>query len=310
MVLCICTIGLLVLPVATIESTNDAKNIQPLNIVGDILIRSVLVCSLSLLPSLLLKHKAISLQQDLDMKSLFVRNVSHEIRTPLNIAVVGLDVLYRARMRSHDPNKEEEEMLEEIMDSCKVAVTILDDLLSYEKISTGALHLERAPVRLAKLVKSAAALFRIQARGKGVILKVLEHDDVIDDSVEVDVDAGKITQVLRNFISNAIKFTPEGGVVQVKAFRRMKLSKREAVVQVVDSGVGMTEAQLGRIFNDIVQYNANELQGGGGSGIGLWYISINFSFHLFNEFLQGFEENHGPPQWFGISLLRGTGSWM
>ena len=164
-------------------------------------------------------------------------------------------------------------------------------------------------MRLAKLVKSAAALFRIQARGKGVILKVLEHDDVIDDSVEVDVDAGKITQVLRNFISNAIKFTPEGGVVQVKAFRRMKLSKREAVVQVVDSGVGMTEAQLGRIFNDIVQYNANELQGGGGSGIGLWYISINFSFHLFN-ILQGFEENHGLPQWFDIGLLRGTGSWM
>ena len=150
-------------------------------------------------------------------------------------------------------------------------MSILDDLLAYEKISTGALNLERAQVKFVRLIRASAALFRIQARGKGIALRVLENPNAIDDSVVVDVDAGKVTQVLRNFISNAIKFTPEGGTVQVQAFKRLQHNKPVVVVQVIDSGVGMNDAQLKRIFRDIVQFNANELQEGGGSGIGLWY---------------------------------------
>lgn len=150
-------------------------------------------------------------------------------------------------------------------------MTILDDLLSYEKISTGALNLERSPVKVARLVRSAASLFRVQARGKAIALRVLEDPNSVDDSVLVEIDPGKVTQVLRNFISNAIKFTPEGGTVRVLAFQRSVRSRHEVVVQVVDSGVGMTQDQLVRIFRDVVQFNANELQQGGGSGIGLWY---------------------------------------
>ena len=127
---------------------------------------------------------------------------------------------------------------------------------------------------MARLVRSSALLFRIQARGKSISLKVLEDPDSIDESVFAEIDAGKITQVLRNFISNAIKFTPEGGTVQVRAFQRTVEFRREVVIQVVDSGVGMTPEQLGRIFRDIVQFNVNELQQGGGSGIGLWYRYI------------------------------------
>ena len=151
-----------------------------------------------------------------------------------------------------------------------VAVTILDDLLSYEKLSTGVLHLDLLPVKMARLVRSAASLFRIQARGKGIELKVMEEPDSIDESVVAEIDAGKITQVLRNFISNAIKFTPERGTVQVRAFQRHVEFQREVVIQVIDSGVGMTQEQLGKIFKNIVQFNVNELQQGGGSGIGLW----------------------------------------
>ena len=151
-----------------------------------------------------------------------------------------------------------------------MAVTILDDLLSYEKLSTGVLHLDLLPVKIRRMVRSAASLFRIQARGKGILLKVMEEADSIDESVVAEIDAGKITQVLRNFISNAIKFTPEGGTVEVRAFLRTVVNKREVVIQVIDSGVGMTQDQLGKIFKNIVQFNVNELQEGGGSGIGLW----------------------------------------
>lgn len=108
----------------------------------------------------------------------------------------------------------------------------------------------------------------------------MEESDSIDDSIIAEIDAGKITQVLRNFISNAIKFTPEGGTVQVRAFQRTVECKREVVIQVIDSGVGMTSDQLGRVFREIVQFNVNDLQQGGGSGIGLWYNKITSSLIL------------------------------
>ena len=118
-ILGLCTFGFFISPLASVGSSNDTRDVIPLNIVGDILIRSIMACSLALIPSILLKRKALFLQQDLDLKSLFVRNVSHEIRTPLNIAVVGLDILRRTRLKSNDRNPEEEEMLDEIIDSCK-----------------------------------------------------------------------------------------------------------------------------------------------------------------------------------------------
>ena len=187
--------------------------------------------------------------------------------------MVGLDILRRSK--SHSPNNDDDiEVIEQVMDSCKVAVTILDDLLAYEKVSAGALVLDKAEVNVVNFIRTAAALFNIQARGKSITLSVLEEEDSISENVYFDVDFGKMTQVIRNYISNAIKFTPENGVIKINAFERrtsLPIGESERVViQVIDSGVGMTKEQQCRIFNDIVQFNANQLQGGGGSGIGLW----------------------------------------
>ena len=175
------------------------------------------------------------------------------------------------RSPKHD---DEIEVIDQVMDSCKVAVTILDDLLAYEKISSGALVLDKSEVNVTNFIRTAASLFNIQARGKNITLSVLEGRGSPSEEVYVDIDFGKMTQVLRNYISNAIKFTPENGIVKIIAFeRRTSLpigNSERVVIQVIDSGVGMTKEQLSRIFNDIVQFNANALQGGGGSGIGLW----------------------------------------
>jgi CheY-like chemotaxis protein len=159
------------------------------------------------------------------------------------------------------------EMIEEILASCQVAVTILDDLLAYEKLSSNALKMDYDNVNVHKLIKDCADLFDIQARGKLVKLSVLENSNVIPFDSIIYADAGKITQVLRNFISNAIKFTPTNGFVEITAFES---AEGNAVIQVIDSGAGMTPAQVEKIFNEIVQFDVNKLQGGGGSGIGLW----------------------------------------
>jgi hypothetical protein len=262
------------LPVALIFGTtlsiftgDDFSNLgssSPRFVCGRLIIQCFLSCTLALVPSLFLKHKAYSLQLDLDLKSLFVRSVSHEIRTPMNIALCGLDVLLRSRLKAGNRDTEEEDIIVEIIDSCKVAVTILDDLLSYEKVSTGVLTLDKAPVPVAAFLKASAALFNIQARSKEISMTVLDGMDAIRDDVEIDIDYGKMTQVIRNFISNAIKFTPVGGNIQLNAYERPDkedATRNIVVIQVIDSGNGMTPVQLSKIFSEIIQFDANKLQG-------------------------------------------------
>ena len=152
-----------------------------------------------------------------------------------------------------------------------MAVTILDDLLSYEKLSKGVLQIETAPVQVMSFLHSTVSLFDIQARNKNIRLIVQDETSTGSDPLLFCVDHGKMTQVLRNLISNAIKFTPENGQVQIVAFERSnKASKPSVIIRVADSGAGMTREQMKKLFKHIVQFNANKLQGGGGSGIGLW----------------------------------------
>ena len=177
--------------------------------------------------------------------------------------MVGLDVLQRTRRgRSSHTSNEDEELIEEIKDSCKIAVTILDDLLTYEKIDSGILALDISAVNVGALIRSTASLFNIQARAKNLRLKVLENRDAIGDDLEFEVDAGKIAQCLRNYISNAIKFSKEGGVVLVNVFESAGRSggDKAVIIQVVDSGVGIEASNIGKLFHEIVQFDVNKLQ--------------------------------------------------
>ena len=153
-----------------------------------------------------------------------------------------------------------------------MAVTILDDLLSYEKLSKGVMQIEAAPVQVMSFLHSAVSLFEIQARNKNIRLIVQDETGTdSDDPLHFCVDHGKMTQVLRNLISNAIKFTPENGQVLIVASERPnKTAGLSVVIRVVDNGAGMTKDQMNKLFKHVIQFNANKLQGGGGSGIGLW----------------------------------------
>jgi CheY-like chemotaxis protein len=158
------------------------------------------------------------------------------------------------------------QLIDEIEDSTKIAVTILDDLLQYEKCSGGVLVLDKAPVQVTKLICNTASLFSIQLRSKSITMSVLQNSDVCDDDLLFDVDYGKLTQVLRNLISNAIKFTAIDGHIRIEAVKH----ERTVVIRVIDSGVGIAPENLKRVFVEIAQFDANQNQDGGGSGIGLW----------------------------------------
>lgn len=84
----------------------------------------------------------------------------------------------------------------------------------------------------------------------------------------IDIDEKKFSQVIRNLVSNALKFTPRGGKVCVRAF--LDTTHKKLRVEVADTGVGIKHANQELLFKKVIQFNANKLQQGGGSGLGLW----------------------------------------
>ena len=251
----------------------------------------------------LVRDEASKAKASLNMKRVFVRYVSHEIRTPLNTVLMGIRLLKDEMTRvGKDMNKLTDIVLD-IEISCDAAIHILNGLLDYEKLESGIMKLEKSKIPLWPFLRDSVRPFQIQARQAGVTLSICneEESSVALQSYALYGDQHKLCQVLRNCISNALKFTPRGGSVTIKAtvcipesyyLRRNgdnyrvnpdvesvvpcsrvgSVDSRESYirVQVIDTGHGIAPQNLPKVFNEIVQFNAGELQNGGGSGLGLW----------------------------------------
>ena len=164
----------------------------------------------------------------LDSKRLYVRHISHELRTPLNTAFLGLKLLSTDLMMSDDPKDAERyDTLCDVNISCKAAVDILNDLLCYEKLESGILELHRENIPIIPFLQDGIAMFSVQARECGVTMKIVtEATNLIGDARRnfslqphdaIYADKFKMDQVIRNLISNALKFTPRGGALTVSA---------------------------------------------------------------------------------------------
>lgn len=156
----------------------------------------------------------------LELKRMFVRYVSHEIRTPLNTVTTGLILIQSLKDQVSsctDPNTKNLlenifSMTDDCKESCDVAVDILNELLLYEKLEGGILSLDKTVEPVKDVIHDAIHIFDIQARGCGIRM-VITYDDL--DGIMLEVDKPKISQVLRNLVSNAIKFSPPGSDVTV-----------------------------------------------------------------------------------------------
>mmetsp|Transcript_6804 Transcript_6804/g.17529 ORF Transcript_6804/g.17529 Transcript_6804/m.17529 type:complete len:971 (+) Transcript_6804:35-2947(+) len=201
-----------------------------------------------------------------------------------------------------------------VLNNAQASVDVLNDLLNYDKVQMGELSLELSVVSLWELLDSTVNEFRLAAQERKINLS-LDFGDVAKaygDSPELEPaskktgvdqlskstqarrvvgDVVRLSQVIRNLVSNGLKFTPEDGGLSVlarveivdakaapveKTFKlsngRKMILQREGVVfvDVTDTGAGMTPEQVETVFNDGTQFNANTLQGGGGSGLGLF----------------------------------------
>eukprot|EP00615_Pteridomonas_danica_P006525 CAMPEP_0114339352 /NCGR_PEP_ID=MMETSP0101-20121206/7683_1 /TAXON_ID=38822 ORGANISM="Pteridomonas danica, Strain PT" /NCGR_SAMPLE_ID=MMETSP0101 /ASSEMBLY_ACC=CAM_ASM_000211 /LENGTH=413 /DNA_ID=CAMNT_0001472313 /DNA_START=1372 /DNA_END=2614 /DNA_ORIENTATION=+ len=187
------------------------------------------------------------------------------------------------------------QFIADIDESTEDAITVVSDLLDFDKASNGMLSLERGIHNMYSLIHDTIKPFEIQAKSKNIILNCESIIDNFNNNdrnhnpknngshLMVHGDFTKIQQIIRNLISNALKFTPENGQVTITAQWNLDSNMSDKVscpnnfsrcgsivVKVKDSGAGMTPEQVGQLFQEGVQFDANKLQAGQGSGLGLW----------------------------------------
>lgn len=190
-------------------------------------------------------------------KSQFLANMSHEIRTPLN-GVLGMADLLAARLS--DP--EEQSMIATIRDSGEGLLTVLNDILDIAKVEAGKLTVTREPFRPADLADRLEAVYALRARETGLRFTVTR--DAGTTALRYG-DAHRLLQVLYNLVSNALKFTHEGGA-EVNFVTDPAGALR---ISVRDTGIGMSPAQQARAFEDFEQADGAITRRYGGTGLGL-----------------------------------------
>jgi PAS domain S-box-containing protein len=191
-------------------------------------------------------------------KSEFLANMSHELRTPLN-AIIGFSEVLTARMFG-ELNEKQDEYLKDIYASGQHLLSLINDILDLSKIEAGRMELELADFDLPSAIDNALILVRERASRRGI---TLGHS--VDDRLgQIRGDERKVKQVLLNLLSNALKFTPDGGRIDVRA----ALQDGVAEISVADTGVGIAPEDQEAVFEEFRQVGTADKKVEG-TGLGL-----------------------------------------
>jgi len=195
-------------------------------------------------------------------KSAFLATMSHELRTPMNGVIGMADLLLSAELS--DAQRDRVEMIRESGESL---LTILNDILDLSKLEAERMTLDRAPVSPREIVETVVEVMRPNADEKQLTLNVEISDNV---PLSIAGDATRLRQILFNLIGNAVKFTPAGRVdVTVDAIPDREADVMELLVAVSDTGIGIPEAMLPRLFTRFQQADSSISRTYGGTGLGL-----------------------------------------
>ncbi|MAK10939.1 MAG: response regulator, partial [Rhizobiales bacterium TMED83] len=198
-------------------------------------------------------------------KSKFLANMSHELRTPLNGILGYADLLLEEA--EDDGNERMATDLTKISQSGKHLLSLINDILDLSKIEAGRMELYLTDFRVADLMEQTKTISQTLADKNGNEL-VFEHTDEDDDNKHIRGDETRLRQCVVNLISNAVKFT-ENGTVTIKTAPYTKDDTKWLAISVADTGIGMTEEQLGKILQEYTQADTSTSANYGGTGLGL-----------------------------------------
>jgi signal transduction histidine kinase len=205
-----------------------------------------------------IEDKSRQLEVASQHKSEFLANMSHELRTPLN-AIIGFSEVLTERMFG-ELNEKQDEYLKDIYASGQHLLSLINDILDLSKIEAGRMELEPADFDLPGAIDNALTLVRERAGRRGIML-----GRAIDERVgTIRADERKVKQVLLNLLSNALKFTPEGGRIDVRA----AVSEGMVAVSVADTGVGIAPEDQEAVFEEFRQVGTADKKVEG-TGLGL-----------------------------------------
>jgi PAS domain S-box-containing protein len=193
-------------------------------------------------------------------KSSFLANMSHELRTPLNSIIGFTEIIHDGRAGA--VSVDQKEFLGDVLASARHLLQLISDILDLSKVEAGKIQFSLGPVEIPALLEQAANMLRIQAE-KRRILVVVEAGCGVAGVVS---DGDRLRQVVFNFLSNAIKFSHEGGEVRLRALPEGRDHYR---LEVEDFGLGIAEEDQSRLFNEFVQLDQDSNKKHAGTGLGL-----------------------------------------
>ncbi len=193
------------------------------------------------------------------MKNEFVSMVSHELRTPLTSIKGYVDLIVDGE--AGEINEIQREFLEIVQENSDRLVSLINDLLDISRIESGRVHLTIEPVAMEHVIKDVVDTFAAVADKAGIELTW----SVEDDLPRAAVDKDRIGQVLMNLVSNAIKYSPDGGKVLVKA----SVQGDQILVEVSDTGIGISEEDQKQLFTKFFRVDSSLTREIGGTGLGL-----------------------------------------
>jgi PAS domain S-box-containing protein len=211
------------------------------------------------LRSLTLEAENRQVREASRLKSEFLANMSHELRTPLN-AIIGFSTILRDTADDIPP-EQRTEFLGDILVSGRHLLQLINDVLDLSKVEAGKLEFRPEFVEIDRVVREVLSVLKETAASKGITLVV-----DIEPLSEVFLDAGRLKQVLYNYVSNALKFTPTGGRVTIRVRHAAAGTWR---LEVEDSGIGIAEQDLSRLFIEFEQLDGSAGKQHGGTGLGL-----------------------------------------
>jgi len=193
-----------------------------------------------------------------EAKSRFLASVSHELRTPLNGIIGFSELMHDSKLGP--VTAEHKEVLGDILTSARHLLQLINDVLDLSKVEAGKMEFRPEPTRLETLVHEVCDVMRPLAEKKAILLSAETAS-----ALTAVIDPSKFKQILYNYLSNAVKFTPQGGKVAVRLTREESSSFR---LEVEDTGIGIAPSEIARLFQEFQQL-PNSRNADQGTGLGL-----------------------------------------